>query len=39
MRNGLSDVVRDRYETEKSNEEVRGLFFLEPYYTLWPCNR
>jgi hypothetical protein len=25
-----------RYEKPKSNDGIRGLFFLEPWYTLWP---
>jgi hypothetical protein len=22
---------------QKSNDGIRGLFFLEPFYTLWPA--
>jgi hypothetical protein len=32
----IGDLINDRYETAKIKCGVRGLFSLEPCYTLWP---
>jgi hypothetical protein len=32
----IGDVIDDRCETAKIRCGIRGLFFLEPCYNLWP---